>query len=284
MVMRKRAAGPCAGHPVRQARLQPKSGFLSPIFSHSDQHSSMSTLFTPDSATPPQPASREPPGRASLPFYGRSLVEYFTSFSLEPASLHRRVILDVGSGPSSLAVDAARRGMEVAAVDPLFGCTHDALATHVQLDYARVAGDACRRLRGKRLARHEMLEAERRAAAQRFLTDYESGFLHNRYIGGALPRLPFLDRSFDLVLCGHVLFGRYSPFDANALFECCCELVRVAACEARIASVERISPDGLQGLRLRLDTVGITASFAPTVSLTETPLPAGLMILRRAPK
>lgn len=244
----------------------------------------MTTLLTSTPVSSSPPDSRPLIAPVSLPFYGRSLSEYAASFSLDLATLRRRAILDVGSGPSSLAVDAARRDLDVAAVDPLFGCTHETLATHVQLDYARVAVDACKRLRGERLAQREALEAERRAAAQRFLADYESGFLHNRYVGGALPRLPFLDRSFDLVLCGHVLFGQYAPFDANGLFEACCELVRVSAHEARVAPVEQIEPDAVQNLQVRLESVGITTRFAPTLSLGGKPLPAGLMILQRAPK
>lgn len=246
----------------------------------------MTTLLTSTPVSLPSSSSdtRQPVAPVSLPFYGRSLSEYVASFSLDVAALRRRAILDVGSGPSSLAVDAARRDLDVAAVDPLFGCTHETLATHVQLDYARVAVDACKRLRGERLAQREALETERRAAAQRFLADYESGFLHNRYVGGALPRLPFLDRSFDLVLCGHVLFGPYAPFDANGLFEACCELVRVSAGEARVASVEQIESDALQNLQVRLESVGIATRFAPTVSLAGKPLPAGMMILRRESK
>ncbi len=236
------------------------------------------------SVSSPSLALPQPVVPVSLPFYGRSLAEYATSFSLDIASLRRRAVLDVGSGPSSVAVDAARRDLDVAAVDPLFGCTHETLATHVQLDYARVAVDACKRLSGKRLAQREALEAERRAAAQRFLADYENGFLHNRYVGGALPRLPFLDRSFDLVLCGHVLFGPYAPFDANGLFEACCELLRISANEARVAPVDRIQADAVQSLQVRLESVGIAVRFEPTLSLGGKPLPSGLMILRRAPK
>jgi len=222
------------------------------------------------------------PTLASLPFYGRPLVEYVAAFDLDLAALRRCALLDAGSGPSSFAVDAARRGIEVAAVDPLYGCTAEALATHIQLDYARVAVDACKRLKGTRLSQREALEVDRRAAAQRFLADYESGFLHNRYIGGALPRLPFLDRAFDLVLCGHVLFSPYARFDPSAIVAACRELVRVSAGEARVAPLGGLPPEALQSVLAPLRSEGIRHRLAATIAPDGKRIPDGLLILRRS--
>ncbi|MFO1449765.1 MAG: class I SAM-dependent methyltransferase [Opitutaceae bacterium] len=213
---------------------------------------------------PPRPSA--PTGDSvsvSLPFYGRSLAEYVHGFALDLGSLRTQAVLDVGAGPSSFAVEASRRGLDVVAIDPLYGCPMTTLATHVQLDYARVAVEATRRLSGSRLAARETLELERRTAAQRFLADYESGFLHNRYIGACLPRLPFLDRSFDLVLCGHVLFGPQSPFDADQLVTACLELVRVSAGEVRIAPLTGLSPAEAESLTARLAEQGVAFERQP---------------------
>lgn len=235
---------------------------------------------------PPSPRSSQPPPSesllTSLPFYGRALSEYVTGFALDLASLRRCAVLDVGSGASSFAVEASRREIEVAAVDPLYGCSVETLATHVQLDYARVSVDSCRRLKGERLSEQEEIEQNRRAAAQRFLADYESGFLHNRYLGGTLPSLPFLDRSFDLVLCGHVLFGAYARFDDTQVIEACRELLRVSAGDVRISPLEKVPAPRRDALLARLQEEGIAPHLAPYTDAQGRTVPQGLLILRRA--
>jgi len=77
-------------------------------------------------------------------------------------------------------------------------------------------------------------EESRRAAAQCFLDDYESGFLHGRYIGGALPCLPFPARAFDVVLCAHLLFIYARRFGFAWHLAACRELARVALHEVRL--------------------------------------------------
>lgn len=80
-------------------------------------------------------------------------------------------------------------------------------------------------------------ESERRAAAQRFLSDYETHYPHARYVCGSLPRLPFLDGAFDLVLCAHLLFTYAKRFDFAWHLAACRELARVSAGEVRIHPV-----------------------------------------------
>ncbi len=80
-------------------------------------------------------------------------------------------------------------------------------------------------------------ESERRAAAQRFLSDYETHYAHARYVYGTLPRLPFLDGAFDLVLCAHLLFTYAKRFDFAWHLAACRELARVSAGEVRIHPV-----------------------------------------------
>lgn len=245
------------------------------------------TTFTTSSTLPLNAVPLSPrslPPLASIPFYGRSLLEYIDGFALDLSALKRQAILDVGSGPSSFAVDAARRGLDVAAIDPLYGCSVDTLATHIQLDYARVAVDACKRLKGEKLNQREALEAERRIAAQRFLADYESGFLHNRYIGGALSRLPFLDRSFDLVLCGQLLFGPYSSFNDEQILQACCELVRVSTGEVRVSALEGLSPVKKDAMPGQLAAVGILGQFSACLDSHGKSASQGLLVLKRLPR
>ena len=98
------------------------------------------------------------------------------------------------------------------------------------------------------------------AAMRTFLADWPAGCAQGRYVAGALPALPFSDRSFDLALCSHFLF-LYSEqltdaFHLAAIREMC----RVAS-EVRIfpllelggrpsrhvpAVVDRLRRDGLE--------------------------------------
>ena len=74
----------------------------------------------------------------AVSFFGRTLAEYRQFFRLEPDSLRDRAVLDVAAGPSSFTAEASRLGARAVASDPLYGCTPDALAAHVQMDYARM--------------------------------------------------------------------------------------------------------------------------------------------------
>ena len=50
------------------------------------------------------------------------------------------------------------------------------------------------------------LLANRRAALEKFLADYENGRRAGRYLAGELPRLPLASGTFGLAVCSHLLF------------------------------------------------------------------------------
>jgi hypothetical protein len=182
---------------------------------------------------------------SSVAFFGRTLDEYLRFFALQAGDLAHRRTLDVAAGPSSFTAEAHLRGLRAVAIDPLYGLSPDALAAFVQVDYARVLAE----MRGKEsLLRYNYFpslnaaETSRRSAAERFLSDYEAGFVQNRYIGGALPRLPIADRAFDLVLCAHLLFTYARHFDYAWHLAATRELVRVSSAEVRLHPV--CGPDG----------------------------------------
>jgi SAM-dependent methyltransferase len=182
---------------------------------------------------------------SSVAFFGRSLVEYARFFPLDLHALRGRSVLDVAAGPSAFTAEANRLGVRATAVDPLYGCSPEALVAHVRLDYTRTFAQMRAKpelFRLKSFASLDEAEVDRRAAAERFLADYEAGFLDNRYVGGALPQLPFADASFDVVLCAHLLFIYERLFDYEFHLAACRELVRVSKGEIRIHPV--CGPDG----------------------------------------
>lgn len=222
-----------------------------------------------------------PPPELELPrvsFFGRSLNEYAQFFSLDLAALRGRAVLDVAAGPSSFTAEACRREIDAVAVDPMYGVAPDVLAAQIEDDYAKMFAQMRakpRLFRTKRVTSQSALEggwsparpttaaargaiaaarppcyfssideaeADRRAAAQRFLADYEAHAVHSRYVCAALPRLPFFDGAFDLVLCAHLLFTYARRFDFDWHLAACRELARVSAGEVRLHPV--CGPDG----------------------------------------
>jgi ubiquinone/menaquinone biosynthesis C-methylase UbiE len=55
-----------------------------------------------------------------------------------------------------------------------------------------------------------------------------------RYEEASLPRLPFADNSFDLVLCSHFLFCYADRFELPFHLEALTELIRVSKSQVRI--------------------------------------------------
>jgi len=222
-------------------------------------------------------------------FFGRTLEEYTRFFALDPAGLRGRAVLDVAAGPSSFTAEAHRRGIDAVAVDPLYNQPPPALAARIREDYARMflqmrAKPRLFKFRGPGLpargldrspgrearattgfASFDEAEADRRAAATRFLADYEGNGRHGRYVRASLPLLPFLDGAFDLVLCAHLLFVYAARFDFAWHLTACAELARVSNGEVRIHPV--CGPDGkpypeLDRLRAELGALGTTSAVA----------------------
>lgn len=227
------------------------------------------TRTQPFPATPRVRPTRALPPAMDLPvvsFFGRTLEEYTRFFALDPAALRGRAVLDVAAGPSSFTAEAHRRGVDAVAVDPLYNQPAAVLAARIREDYARMflqMRAKPRLFRMKAFASFDAAEADRRAAASRFLTDYEGNVRHGRYVRASLPLLPFLDGAFDLVLCAHLLFIYAARYDFAWHLTACAELARVSNGEVRIHPV--CGPDGkpyaeLDRLRSELGALGITSA------------------------
>lgn len=196
----------------------------------------MPTLAAPRHPVAPAPVMELP----AVSFFGRTLEEYTRFFGLDVAALRGRSVLDVAAGPSSFTAEAHRRGIDAVAVDPLYDRPHGELAARVRDDYARMFAqmrEKRRLFRFKYFPTFDAAEADRRAAASRFLADYEGNVRHGRYVRAALPHLPFLDEAFDVVLCAHLLFLYAQRFDFDWHVAACAELARVSHGEVRIHPV-----------------------------------------------
>jgi SAM-dependent methyltransferase len=176
----------------------------------------------------------------SFAFFGRTLAEYTQFFALDLARLKGRSVLDVAAGPSSFTAEAARRGIDAVAVDPLYGGSVEELTERVGADYRTMIAqmqEKAHLFRFKAFGSFEEAELSRRSAAERFLADYPGGFAHGRYLGASLPLLPFFDEAFDTVLCAHLLFLYARRLDFDFHLAACRELVRVSREDVRIHPV-----------------------------------------------
>lgn len=226
-------------------------------------------VLAPSPVSDSRPAPSQEIDLPSVSFFGRSLAEYSQFFALDVTTLRGRDVLDVGAGPSSFTAEACARKINAVAVDPRYGSPVALLADQVQHDYAQLFAEMRskpRLLRFKAFASIDAAEEDRRAAAQRFLADYEVHFVHNRYVGASLPLLPFFDGTFDWVLCAHLLFTYARRFDFDWHLAACRELVRVSADEVRIHPLcgldGKLYP-ALARLRRELRDAGIVSEVRP---------------------
>jgi hypothetical protein len=233
---------------------------------------------------PPPPPS--PPPELELPaisFLGRSLAEYTQFFALDVAALRGRDVLDVAAGPSSFVAEACARRVDAVAIDPLYGSPVDDLIERLEARHAVPRGAGTRTSVAPAGRSSRALNAERRAAAQRFLDDYATHWLYGRYVGGGLPHLPFFDGTFDVVLCAHLLFTEDNRLDSDFHLAACRELVRVSAAEVRIHPVSGADGRPLPGLaRLRRELKAANiASELVTVENDFVPSASTTLVLRR---
>jgi SAM-dependent methyltransferase len=188
----------------------------------------------------------------------RSAAEYRAMFDLAPEDLATGSVLDCCAGGSSFAAETDGR---ILAIDPAYALGRDALAVRVRA--ALHEGDRIIDQHADRFEWGWYGSPSRRAelrstAAERFLADLQ--VRPERYVAGALPDLPLLSDSFDLVLCSHLLFTWSDQLDEDWHRRALAELVRVARHEVRIFPVVvqgTGDPVGfLDGLRAGLHTMG----------------------------
>ena len=147
-------------------------------------------------------------------FYGRLGRQALAMFNIEPAQWRGQRVLDCPGGPGSLSAELRACGVDVTAVDPLYALGETALRDRGLADLeTALAALACSHdirpdfdLAACRQEHSEALEA--------FLRDRRAH--PDRYVAASLPQLPFDDRCFDLVVCGHLLFS-YAPRSSGGL-------------------------------------------------------------------
>lgn len=159
--------------------------------------------------------------------WGRTLREYELMFALTEADKNLK-ILGCGDGPASFNAEWTALGGNVISIDPVYQFSgteirerFDAVRENI---IAGVEATPDKWSWSFHKNSQELL-ANRVAALNGFLADYEAGKNAGRYRIDGLPTLSFADGEFNLAVCSHLLF-LYSnllsfDFHLSALLELC---------------------------------------------------------------
>lgn len=192
---------------------------------------------------PDSPAGKGEVRYDRIAFYGRTFGEYERFFNFSAAQWKGWKVLDCHARSSSFAAEAARMGIRAVAMDPMYDLPVAALEPVAQADREAVLRkcearpelynfDYVKSFDAVRELRHE--------AVERFLADFPAGRAQGRYVTGSLPRLPFADGTFDVVLNNHYLFLYAEQFEYGEVLAGCREMARV--CKLGATGEVRIYP------------------------------------------
>jgi hypothetical protein len=182
-----------------------------------------------------------------IAFYGRTLAEYLLMFGINdiPSLKIYNTILDCPSGASSFVAEAnSKHRMQAIGCDRLFDKDVKTLSKwgedDIEYVLQRVSTDP-NLYKWDFYSSIDKLRQYRKLALQQFLKDYPTGIKEKRYIKADLPKLPFEDKSFDLLLSGHFLFTYSHKLDFPFILSSILELFRVSSKEVRIYPLQKSS-------------------------------------------
>jgi hypothetical protein len=140
--------------------------------------------------------------------WGRSRGEYELMFDLSATDLSEGV-LDCGGGPASFTAEVSANGYRAVSIDPIYGFS----GKEIRARFDAVADSMLEQVRAtpddwvwSYHSDPDDLLANRRAALEKFLNDYDTGLRERRYLVGELPDLSFARGSFGVAVCSHFLF------------------------------------------------------------------------------
>lgn len=166
-----------------------------------------------------------------IAFIGRTFREYSEMFALDESAIRSGPVLDCPAGAASFAAEAHRMGIDVAACDILYDRPVEELASKGEKDIAHIyekVGEASHLYAWEYYKNRDELIAFRKRALESFLADFPEGLGQGRYVRAELPRLPFPDGAFQLLLSSHFLFLYGDRLDLDFHVASLRELLRVS--------------------------------------------------------
>lgn len=135
---------------------------------------------------------------------GRTFEEYMAFFDLDAEMMKKMRVLDCPSGASSFIAEAKRRGIAAQGCDILYCYDRDALREQGEKSIKKIYADTSWMAEHNfefyhSIERHRQYRTD---ALKSFCSDYNT----TDYWFAELPKLPYKNDSFDLVLSSHLLF------------------------------------------------------------------------------
>ncbi len=203
-------------------------------------------------------------------FIGRTYEEYLRIFNLDRSTLEQGPILDCAAGPSSFTAEAHARGIRSVACDVLYNIPSDALVEKSRMDIEEVYQkvDAAPELFVWKYYKDRNHACSLRyKALDHFSRDFTPGLKDGRYVHAELPRLPFPDKAFALVLSSHFLFLYGDRLDVDFHVASLTEMTRVCSDEVRVYPLQGLDAKPyphMDEVLERLRSEGMEAEIVPT--------------------
>jgi len=168
-------------------------------------------------------------------FIGRTFDEYVKMFDLTDNELRDNKILDAPSGACSFTAIASQRGCNVTATDIAYFHPFEELKTKGEEDIQQAMEGIAKvkeKYRWDYFNSLQELESHRMSA----LLDCNSHMQASpsSYIPSVMPKLPFENNQFDIILSAHFLFMYSDRLDIDFHIQTIEEMLRVTAKEVRI--------------------------------------------------
>lgn len=184
----------------------------------------------------------------------------------------RRFAIFQGAGASSFTAEANQKGLSAVAVDPLYAMDPQEIYAKGKQEIV----ESTEKLSGLASVFHwdyygslDKHQKNREDSLERFIRAYTADETKQTYFPGLLPRLPFADAQFSLVLGSHFLFLYHQQFDEAFHSNALTELVRVCRPGGQVRLYPTVGLDRqpyakLEVLMEKLEEQGYEASLEPT--------------------
>lgn len=157
---------------------------------------------------------------------GRTFDEYTAMFDLDIEALRGKKILDCPSGASGFVAEALRHDIDAHGCDIIYGFepAHVIKQAHVTTEKIYEDTDW---MAGHNLTFYGDI-AGHRGCRERAVAAFAADFPSPRYRREVLPKLSYIDNSFDLLLSSHLLFVYDDRLDLDFHLASVTEMLRVA--------------------------------------------------------
>ncbi len=166
---------------------------------------------------------------------GRTFDEYYDMFDLSKIDKSQCKILDAAAGVSSFCGEAAARGYNVTACDPIYKLSTEQIKQKAQSDLDNVfkkLPQAENLYNWDRYKNIDGLQKSNETALNLFAKDYDKN--RQNYIYSGFPGSGFESDTFNVTLVSHFLFLYEEQLDYEFHREAVFELLRITSKEVRI--------------------------------------------------